>query len=116
MFRIKITQFINPHMFYYQHEEDELLPKPYEDYLRRELPNRDYFLKSNEGYEPKVHEVGIFAFSAKKISAKSTNLIFLQVVAHYNIIEDKWIRAQVDYITYTIDRKKIFFLFALDYG
>ncbi|GAB0091919.1 hypothetical protein DMENIID0001_068320 [Sergentomyia squamirostris] len=96
MFDIKITQFINPHLFYYQHEEDEDLPRSYDVDLKRLLPDKQYFLQTTDiNYEPQINEI----------------------VGHYNIVDDKWMRCQVDYITYSLgNREKIFILFALDYG
>ncbi|GAB0098004.1 hypothetical protein DMENIID0001_136940 [Sergentomyia squamirostris] len=95
MFNIKITQFINPHLFYYQYEEDEDLPRSYDEDLKRILPKKQYFLETEGTYRPQLNEI----------------------VGHYNIVEDKWIRCQVDHITYKLcNKEKIFYLFALDYG
>ncbi|XP_055693026.1 uncharacterized protein LOC129795610 [Lutzomyia longipalpis] len=94
MFDIKITQFVNPHLFYYQLEEDELGKKPFEEDLERILPARDYFVGCNQCYSPAIGEI----------------------VGHYNMIENKWLRAQVDYVTYSLTNEKVYFLFALDYG
>ncbi|XP_059622509.1 uncharacterized protein LOC132265754 [Phlebotomus argentipes] len=94
MFKIKITQFVNPHLFYYYNEEDELLPKPHEVKLMEILPNKQTLDEMIISYKPKLHEI----------------------VAHYNPTEKKWIRAQVDYITQSMNNEKIYFLFALDYG